>query len=226
MEWLNDNSDALMVMITLVYVVATIFIWKANKISAQASKEQLEESKRQFDESQKQARAELDETKRQFEEQKKQFEQTLCPYISCEYILKNSSLCCIRFTNFGTRPAYNVKFRINDDFVEALENPFKESFRSLNSTASYSFGIGQSYDFYFGAIKDFKINKRDFKVTVEYDWNDQHYCNDTIIEFTKYLPNYSTNEFEDNLLKEIKGISTAISELSKQVENMSEKSTQ
>ena len=205
-----------MVIITFVYVIATIFIWKANTISAKATKDQLEESKRQFEESQKQAKAELEESKRQFEEQKKQFEQTLCPYISCEYILKNRSLCCIRFANFGTRPAYNVKFRINDDFVESLENPFKETFRSLNTIASYSFGIGQSYDFYFGFIKDFKNNKKDFKVTVEYDWNDLHYSNDTIIEFTKYLSDFSTNEFEDNLLKEIKCITNAISELSNQ----------
>lgn len=67
MEWLNKNSDALMVIITFVYVIATIFIWRANNKSAKASKEQLEESKRQFEESQKQAKAELEESKRQFE---------------------------------------------------------------------------------------------------------------------------------------------------------------
>lgn len=50
MEWLNKNSDALMVIITFVYVIATIFIWRANNKSAKASKEQLEESKRQFEE--------------------------------------------------------------------------------------------------------------------------------------------------------------------------------
>ena len=41
MEWLNKNSDALMVIITFVYVIATIFIWRANNKSAKASKEQL-----------------------------------------------------------------------------------------------------------------------------------------------------------------------------------------
>jgi len=77
MEWINNNSDALMVIITLVYVIATIFIWRANKISAQATKEQLEESKRQFDESQRQAKAELEESKRQFEVTKIQTEEQL-----------------------------------------------------------------------------------------------------------------------------------------------------
>ena len=54
MEWLNEYSDALMVIITFVYVIATIFIWKANTISAKATKDQLEESKRQFEEQKKQ----------------------------------------------------------------------------------------------------------------------------------------------------------------------------
>ncbi len=77
MEWLNKNSDALMVIITFVYVIATIFIWRANNKSAKASKEQLEESKRQFDESQEQAKAELEESKRQFDITKQQAEQQL-----------------------------------------------------------------------------------------------------------------------------------------------------
>lgn len=49
-DWLNDNSNALMVLITFVYVVATFEICKANINAAEASREQLAESKRQFEE--------------------------------------------------------------------------------------------------------------------------------------------------------------------------------
>ena len=49
-NFLNANSGALMVIITVVYVVATIAIWRANSTSAKATKEQTEESKRQFEE--------------------------------------------------------------------------------------------------------------------------------------------------------------------------------
>ena len=42
-------TDWIMVIVTIVYVIATIFIFVANHKSAKASKEQLEESKRQFD---------------------------------------------------------------------------------------------------------------------------------------------------------------------------------
>ena len=49
-DWLTYNSDALMVLITFVYVVATVEICRANINAAEASREQLAESKRQFDE--------------------------------------------------------------------------------------------------------------------------------------------------------------------------------
>lgn len=61
-----------MVIITFVYVAATIAICIANFKSAKASKEQLKESKRQFEESQEQAKAELEESKRQFKESQEQ----------------------------------------------------------------------------------------------------------------------------------------------------------
>lgn len=50
-DFLDAHNGALMVVITLVYVMATVLIWIANNKSAQATKDQLEESKRQFEES-------------------------------------------------------------------------------------------------------------------------------------------------------------------------------
>ena len=47
MQWLNDNNGALMVLITLVYVIATIFISCSNRKSAEASRIQIEESQKQ-----------------------------------------------------------------------------------------------------------------------------------------------------------------------------------
>ncbi len=46
-------TDWLMVIITLVYVIATVYIWRSNRKSAIAAEKQLEESKRQFKESQR-----------------------------------------------------------------------------------------------------------------------------------------------------------------------------
>ena len=48
--FLNNNEGALMVIITLIYVIATIRICRANIKAADAAREQLVESKRQFEE--------------------------------------------------------------------------------------------------------------------------------------------------------------------------------
>ena len=49
-NFLNDNGQALMVLITAIYVIATINISNANIKSAEATREQITESRRQFDE--------------------------------------------------------------------------------------------------------------------------------------------------------------------------------
>ncbi|WP_295611863.1 hypothetical protein [uncultured Methanobrevibacter sp.] len=49
-DFLNGNSQALLVLITAIYVIATINISNANIRSAEATREQIIESKRQFEE--------------------------------------------------------------------------------------------------------------------------------------------------------------------------------
>lgn len=49
-DWIEQYSNSLMVLITFIYVVATIEICRANIKSAEATKEQLEESRSQFEE--------------------------------------------------------------------------------------------------------------------------------------------------------------------------------
>lgn len=46
-NWLNDNNGALMVLITVIYVIATISISRSNKKSADASRKQIEASQKQ-----------------------------------------------------------------------------------------------------------------------------------------------------------------------------------
>lgn len=87
-EWLNTNSGALTVIITLVYVAATVLIWIANYKSAQATLGQLEESKRQFEETKKANQQQLEAMRLQLEESKRQYAETkrleMMPYIQFE----------------------------------------------------------------------------------------------------------------------------------------------
>ena len=66
-NFLNDNNGALMVIITAVYVVATIQICRANIKSAKASNAQVAAVKEQTDA----VKAQLDESKREYEETKR-----------------------------------------------------------------------------------------------------------------------------------------------------------
>ena len=181
-------TDWLMVIITAIYVIATIVICVANLKSAKATREQVEESKRQF------------------EEQKRQFEETNRPYIACEYILTSRVFCGIRFYNYGSKPANNVTFKINDSFHDSVSMP---NFWRLND-AEYAFGINQSYEFYFSKISDFKENTRDFEVEITYHWQRKMYTENIRINFTKQLPIESVAGNEEKLLDEIKNISSTL----------------
>lgn len=66
-NFLNVNNGALMVIITAVYVVATIRICRANIKSAKASNAQVAAAKEQTDA----VKAQLDESKREHEETKR-----------------------------------------------------------------------------------------------------------------------------------------------------------
>lgn len=66
-NFLNVNNGALMVIITAVYVVATIRICRANIKSAKASNAQVAAAKEQTDA----VKAQLDESKREYEETKR-----------------------------------------------------------------------------------------------------------------------------------------------------------
>ena len=50
---MSQITDWIMIIITFIYVIATIMIYKANKRSVETMKEQITESKRQFEETQR-----------------------------------------------------------------------------------------------------------------------------------------------------------------------------
>lgn len=193
-------TDWLMVIITFVYVIATIIICIFNGRSAKAAQRQIAESQRQFNESNR-------------------------PYISCRYILVNRVGCCIRFHNYGNRPAKNVKFKINQEFLNSLSDsttPFKETFSKLN-TSEYFFGIGQYYDFYFANIQDFKHNRTNFEVEINYSCNEKNYIDKFSIKFEEELPIFSMNdpnlEAIESISKKIEQLDTTIKSINNELKN-------
>ena len=216
-EYLNNNQGALMVLITFVYVVATIAICIANIKSAKASKEQLEESKKQHEESIKSAKEQLEENRRQheeamksakeqLEESKRQFNEINRPCMSCEYLLVERTFCCLKIHNYGNKPAYNVTFNVNKAFLDNLPPKFKNDFSKLNSSV-YFFAVNQSYDFFFSDISNFTKNKTDLVVEINYEFGTQKYHDVVTIYFEKQLPFYTFKSSEDKMVDVLKEIS-------------------
>ena len=82
-------TDWIMVLVTIVYVIATVFIFKANKKSAKAAEDQLQDTKDQMETSKAQFEEQLAETKRQYEETKRL---SVMPYFQCEKDISNTYL--------------------------------------------------------------------------------------------------------------------------------------
>ena len=96
-------TDWLMVIITAIYVVATIFICVYNGRSAKAANEQT-----------KIAKAQIDEMIKQFNEENR-------PVITIRFEIIRSGLLCFVVENIGPKPAVDVRIEFNDAFVDNLE---------------------------------------------------------------------------------------------------------
>lgn len=173
-------TDWLMVVITLVYVVATIFICSANIKSAKATRDQLAESKRQF------------------EEQNRAF-------ITYEFIYENRVFYGLRFTNHGKRVAEHVKLLVDNAFINSLSDPhFKKSLLRLDGK-EFSLGIEQSYDIFFGS-QEFRENseKLPIKGTILYSDFASKYQEDFLIDFNDYPPIFTVESDSEKLRDELK----------------------
>lgn len=125
LAFLNANEGALMVIITAIYVLATILICRANIISARAS------------------RAQLDEMRKQYEENNR-------PRIEVELIYERRLFYIVRFTNHGSLIAQNVKIQISQAFIDGLPNVTSRKLLEKQKDKECIIGVGQHYDLYIG----------------------------------------------------------------------------
>lgn len=92
-------TDWIMVIITAVYVIATIFICIFNYKSANASKKQIDESKRQYEQSNR-------------------------PHIVAGIKIISDSFMCISIQNIGNDVADNITIKINDEWLELIKDSY------------------------------------------------------------------------------------------------------
>lgn len=182
-------TDWLMVIITAVYVIATILICWANIKSARATRDQLAEAKRQYEEEHR-------------------------PYISYQFIFENRRWYGMRFTNQGRREASHVQIKFSQDFLDSISKSlFSKELNALQNK-EFTLGIGQSYDVFFG-MEEFRNNPRKKPIEGEIIYRDRKetYQNKFDIDFEKYATFFSVNnpvdDFHDDmkaLVKELKNI--------------------
>lgn len=174
-------ADWLMVIITFVYVIATIFICWANIKSAKASKEELDEMKRQYAEENR-------------------------PHIEVEFCYERRTWYIVRFINHGKLTAQHVKIVLDEDFISSLpEQEFKDILLKQREKECI-IGVGQHYDLYIASNK-LRGNPNMKPVTGKLIYQDKssRYECDIYIDLENYATFFSSTS-DDSMVRELKNI--------------------
>ena len=184
-------TDWLMVIITAIYVVATIFICRANIKSAEATREQLAESKRQFD-----------EDNRAF------------VTISFEVIRGGLAVLCIE--NHGKRIANNVSVRIAQEFLDNMDEDSAKELTTKLCQSSFQLGVGKKLYAFLGSHLDLKkLSKVPLTIDINYQDSVKEYAEKTVIDLSQYLWSLMYNSVAADTQKEIASIAKSIKSIDK-----------
>ena len=197
--FLDTHNGALMVVITLVYVIATIAICVANLRSAKATRDQLEESKRQYEEEHR-------------------------AFISYEFIYENRILYGLRFTNHGKSVANSVQLCLNSGFIDSLSTQsIKDSLTRLRGK-NFVLGIGQSYDIFFGG-EDFRDRASKVPIQGSITYCDRYgkYTDSFEVDFEKNPPIFTVTTDGEHIQQAAKELNKSISNIIKTLKKIDEK---
>ena len=176
------TADWVMVIITGVYVIATIFICWANIKAANASKEQLREMQREFAETNK-------------------------PNIELEFHYSRRTWYIARFVNRGSLSAQHVKINLDQEFIDSLpEESMKKELERIKGKECI-IGAGQNYDLYIGSNQlRGNPNMMPLTGTIEYKAQGETYQSDLYVDLENYMTFFSSTTDEEDLLKSMKKI--------------------
>ncbi len=195
-------TDWLMVIITFVYVVATIAICVFNAKSAKSSKKQTEIAQKQID------------------LMISQFNEINRPYISISVDVIRSGIICFVIENIGTVSARITSIKLNEDFIENVEKNCPQSFiRTINESNMFLAPKQRVYYLIAGqpsfkdikdvlAVFDIKYNDK-YSEHIEIDLNKYGHIliyNGELEDISNHLKHIKEEEkkYHDNLIKELK----------------------
>lgn len=170
-------KDWIMIVITLVYVVATSLMSVFNYRMAKATREQLIESRRQFDESNR-------------------------PSITVELITEKGYYYALRFTNHGSQPAGHVRITLAQDFIDSVPDEKTQEMLKKQSEREFLIGVKEHYDLFFGSREYRENTNRQFiKGTVFYENREKSYEEPFNIDPDYYLTYFSLHNESEDMLK-------------------------
>lgn len=198
---MSTITDWLMVVITAVYVIATIAICWANIKAANAS------------------RAQLDEMKREYAEENR-------PIIDVEFLYKRRTWYIVRFTNHGKQVAQHVKIMLSQDFIDSLSEPVFRDTLDKQKSKECIIGIGQHYDLYIGSnvIRE-NLHLLPVSGKISYEGRGTTFTDDVFVDIENYMTFFSSTSEDESMLnavkkntEEIKSIRQVMQALQKQKE--------
>lgn len=177
-------TDWLMVIITTIYVIATIFICIYNGKSASAAKEQAEVARKQID------------------EMIKQYKEINRPYVTIRFDIIRSGLLCFVVENEGPLPAHNVRIKINQKFIDNIKDVSdRKTLEELNEATIYLASKQKMTIFLGGQLSFSDISKEIAKIDIMYDG----YNESTEIDINQYrfllVYNSSVEDISQHLKK-------------------------
>ncbi len=189
-------TDWIMVIITGVYVFATIFICIFNYRSAKATREQVAEAKRQYEEINR-------------------------AYITYEFLYEKRTYYGIRFTNHGKRVANHVQILLKKEFIESITETSFSTYLNKQKGKEFVLGIGQSFDIYFGSNEYRQSsNKLPLEGQLVYEDDKGSYYEPFFVDIEHYATIFSVKSEAEDLrdaikeqTKELKGIKQELNQI-------------
>lgn len=158
-------TDWLMVIITAIYVVATIFICIFNGKSAKAAHDQTEASRQQ--------------TKEMID----QYNAVNRPIVTVRFDIIRSGLMCFIIENEGPQPAKDVKVVINQKFIDNISNSDERKMLADLNNATFFLASKQKLTVLLGGNSAFSdIAKEIAKIDISYNGYTEH----TEIDINQY----------------------------------------
>lgn len=196
------TAEWAMVWITLIYVIATIFICFANLRSAKATREQLAESKRQYDEENR-------------------------AFITYSFIYERKAFYGLRFTNNGKRVAKHIRVNFKQEFIDSLHNDNFKNGIIRSKDKECLLGIGQSFDIYLGgnAFSE-NANKLPIEGTISYSDENGSYEHDFYIDFNNYPSIFTVDTDAEEIREEIKRQTTELKQIRMELHKLNQTKTQ